>query len=88
MSIHTSEQYTPLPCPAASTTPIIGDNIGGFFATAAGVVTINGTNDQGAAIRIVAFTATANTWYELPFYIGSRGGTVVTDATAAGVLAK
>ena len=87
MAGHNQLMHMPLQVPAASTTPIKNQNIGGFFATAAGVVTINGTTDLGASVVIVTFTATANTWYTLPFYIGPTGGTIVTDATSAGVLA-
>lgn len=86
--MNTQEKFQPVTVPANTVTPIVSDNIGGFFATAAGVVTIAGTNDvDGSARTIVSFTATANTWYPLPFYIGPRGGTITTDALAAGVLA-
>lgn len=88
MAGYTQIMHLPLQVPASSTQlPIRSQNIGGFFATAAGVVTITGTTDLGATVTIVSFTAAANTWYDLPFYIGPIGGTITTDVTAAGVLA-
>lgn len=87
MSLHTRPQFFPLQVVASDTAPIKSTSIGGFFCTGAGTVTINGTDDQGNAIVIVAFTAVANTWYALPFYIGTNGGTIVTGTGATGVLA-
>lgn len=88
MAGHNQLMHMPLQVPASSTQlPIKNQNIGGFFATAAGVVTITGTTDLGGTVTIISFTAAANTWYPLPFYIGPQGGTITTDATAAGVLA-
>lgn len=87
MSFHTREQFFPMQVVASATAPIRSTSVGGFFATGAGTVTINGTDDQGNAIVIVSFTAAANTWYELPFYIGTNGGTIVTGVGATGVLA-
>lgn len=87
MAGHTQIMHQPLQVPASATTPIIAQNIGGLFCTGAGTFTINGTNDSGAPVQIVAFTGTANTWYELPFYIGANGGTIVTGVGATGVLA-
>lgn len=84
---HSQIMHLPLIVPASATTPILAQNIGGFFATGAGTVTINGTTDLGAPITIVSFTATANTWYSLPFYIGPNGGTIVTGVGATGTLA-
>ena len=88
MSMHVRRQYQPLVVAASSTTDIKTSAIGGFFATGAGTVTINGTTDRGDPIVIVpAFIASAGVWYELPFFIGARGGTIVTGVGAAGVLA-
>lgn len=87
MSLHTRPQFQPLQVPASATTLIKTTSIGGFFSTGTGTVTINGTDDQGNAVVIVAFTAAANTWYDLPFYIGTNGGTIVTGVGATGVLA-
>lgn len=87
MAGHTQIMHLPLQVPASATTPINNQNIGGFFATGAGTVTINGTTDLGAPFVVVSFTATANTWYSLPFYIGPNGGTIVTGVGATGVLA-
>ena len=87
MAGHNQVMHMPLQVPASATTPIKNQNIGGFFATAAGVITIAGTTDLGAPVTIISFTVAANTWYMLPFYIGPNGGTITTDATAAGVLA-
>lgn len=87
MAGHTQIMHLPLQVPASATTPILAQNIGGFFATGAGTVTINGTTDLGAPVVIVSFTATANTWYTLPFYIGPNGGTIVTGVGSTGVLA-
>jgi len=80
-------RHYPVVLPASSTTPIVGQVIGGIFCTGAGTFTVNGTDDQGNAFQIVSFTGTANTWYPLPFYIGPRRGTVVTGAGATGTLA-
>lgn len=87
MAGHTQIMHQPLQVPASATTPILSQNIGGFFATGAGTVTINGTTDLGAPFVVISFTTTANTWYELPFYIGPQGGSIVTGVGATGVLA-
>lgn len=87
MAQHIQMMHYPVQLAASTTTPIIAQNIGGIFCTGAGTFTVNGTTDQGASFQIVSFTGTANTWYALPFYIGPRGGTVVTGAGATGTLA-
>ena len=87
MAGHIQMMHYPVVLLASATTPIIGDNIGGIFCTGAGTFTVNGTTDQGAAFQIVSFTGVAGTWYALPFYIGPRGGTVVTGSGATGTLA-
>jgi hypothetical protein len=87
MSGHEQRMHYPLAVPASATTPIRANNIGGLFCTGAGTFTINGTDDQGNSIVIVAFTGAANTWYELPFWIGANGGSIVTGVGAAGTLA-
>lgn len=87
MAGHVQTMHLPLQVPASATTPINSQNIGGLFCTGAGTFTINGTNDQGQPVVIVAFTGVANTWYNLPFFIGINGGTIVSGAGATGVLA-
>jgi hypothetical protein len=87
MAQHMQLMHQALPVAASTTTPIVNDHIGGFFCSGAGTVTINGTTDQGAAFQVVSFTGVAGTWYTLPFYIGPRGGTIVTGAGATGTLA-
>ena len=87
MSLHTRPQFQPQQVEASTTAPIKSTSIGGFFCTGAGTVTINGTDDQGNSVVIVAFTGAANTWYDLPFYIGTNGGTIITGVGATGVLA-
>jgi len=87
MSYHTRPQFQPLPVVASATAPINTPSIGGLFCTGAGTFTISGYNDQGVLTQVVSFTGVAGTWYDLPFFIGSRGGTIVTGAGAAGTLA-
>lgn len=87
MAGHNQIMHQPLQVPASATTPIRAQNIGGLFCTGAGTFTINGTTDLGQSVQIVSFTATANTWYDLPFYIGPNGGNIVSGVGAKGVLA-
>lgn len=87
MAGHTRPQFHPLPVAASATTPINTSAIGGLFCTGAGTFTINGTTDAGTPYVVVSFTGTANTWYDLPFFIGSNGGTIVTGVGATGTLA-
>lgn len=87
MAGHVQIMHSPLQVPASATTPIPGQNIGGLFCTGAGTFTINGTTDLGQSFVVVTFTGAANTWYDLPFYIGPNGGTIVTSVGATGVLA-
>jgi hypothetical protein len=87
MSVHTRPQFQPQTVTASTTARINTSAIGGLFCTGAGVFTINGYNDQGVLTQIVSFTGVAGTWYDLPFFIGSNGGTVVTGVGATGTLA-
>jgi S-formylglutathione hydrolase FrmB len=87
MAGHNRPQFQPLVLVASATTPINTPAIGGLFCTGAGTFTINGLNEQGVLTQIVSFAGIANTWYDLPFFIGSNGGNVVTGAGATGTLA-
>lgn len=87
MAGHNRPQFQPLAVPASATTPINTSAIGGLFCTGAGTFTINGTDDKGSTYVVVSFTGAANTWYDLPFFIGINGGTIVTGAGATGTLA-
>lgn len=87
MSQHVRIQHMPLKVPAASTNlRITSSAIGGFFCTTAGAVTVSYIDDQGNTVTLMAFAASANTWYSLPFYLGTNGGFITTDTTV-GVLA-
>lgn len=86
MGKHQAE-YLTLLVGASTTTPLRCNSIGGLFCTGAGTFTITGTDDQGNVVPIVAFTGTANTWYDLPFWLGANGGSITTGAGATATIA-
>lgn len=87
-SMHVRPQFMPLALPTASTTYLIKTSaIGGLLCTGAGTFTITYFNDQGAVITLPVITGVVNTWIDLPFYLGTNGGTITTGVGATGILA-
>lgn len=78
-------RYTPIIVTAGSTTKFSSNQIGGFFCTTAGTIVITTVDDRGNTVTFPTITVAVNTWYELPFYLGTNGGTITTVG-AAGIL--
>ena len=80
--------YAPLQVGVNATVPITDSTIGGFLCATAGSVTVSGTDDFGNVITIVPLTAcAAGDWIFMPFFIGTKGGSITTSDGASGVLA-
>lgn len=87
-AVHVRPQFTPLPLPTASTTYTINSaSIGGLLCTGAGTFTITYINDAGTSVTLPVITGVANTWIDLPFYLGNKGATIATGVGATGILA-
>lgn len=89
MSNYTQERYAPVIVGADSRVVVNSNTLGGFFCTAAGALTIT-VNKQDGKPSYTLLTLTslvANTWYRLPFYLGTNGAVATTSGGGAGVLA-
>lgn len=88
MSGNVFEQYNPHVMGVNATLKIGGSGIGGFLAATSGTITVNTTDDQGAAITIVnAVPVTAGFYTPLPFRLQqSQGCTIVLGGGASGTL--
>lgn len=82
------ERYSPVLVGVNETLPITSNAVGCFLCTVSGTLTITANGDSGKAAYTLlsALTVTAGTYYKLPFYLSSNGGTVTTAGGAAGIL--
>lgn len=76
----------PLPLAAGATVRINGAYTQGFLCTTTGTITISRNNQDGTTTTLVtALPVTAGQWVDMPIYLGSQGGTIVS-ASAVGLL--
>lgn len=85
--MHVQERYAPRPVGANETISLTGASVGGFLCTTAGTVTLVRDDGQGNTTTLVnAMAVAAGTYYPMPFYLGSNGGTFTTAGGAIGCL--
>ena len=86
--MNTQERFTPYTVAANTTIQLSASALGGFLCKVSGTITCvkNPSGGNPSATVIDAHPVTAGTYYPLPFYLGTNGGTFTTAGGAVGVL--
>lgn len=57
----------------------------GFLCVTSGAITITKTGN-GAGTVLNAFPVTAGSWFKLPFFLSTEGGSIIASGGASGTL--
>jgi hypothetical protein len=82
------ERFKPVVVAANTAVTFDSNAIGCFLCKTAGTITMlaNPQDGKAATTIISAHPVTAGTYYPLPFYVGTNGGTFTTAGGASGTL--
>jgi len=86
--MNTQERFSPYPVAANTTINLSASGLGGFLCKVSGTISCvrNASGGNPQLTIIDAHPVTAGTYYPLPFYLGTNGGTFTTAGGAVGVL--